>query len=125
MSKLRFNVVQDAFKKKAVAVEAPSERPSDYFGELVFNRDQMRKYLDIRTYDALIDCIDNGKPLDMEMADKVADGMKTWALGHGVTHITHWFQPLNDLTAEKHDSLLEYDQKGGMIEAFNGKSLIQ
>ena len=125
MSKLRFNVVQDAFKKKAVAVEAPSERPSDYFGELVFNRDQMRKYLDIRTYDALIDCIDNGKPLDMETADKVADGMKTWALSHGVTHITHWFQPLNDLTAEKHDSLLEYDQKGGMIEAFNGKSLIQ
>ncbi|MBR1575354.1 MAG: glutamine synthetase III [Bacteroidales bacterium] len=125
MSKLRFDVVQGAFKKKAVEVEAPALRPSLYFGDLVFNREKMRKYLDIRTYDALIDCIDNGKPLDMETADKVADGMKTWALGHGVTHITHWFQPLNDLTAEKHDSLLEYDQKGGMIEAFNGKSLIQ
>ncbi|MBQ3722173.1 MAG: glutamine synthetase III [Bacteroidales bacterium] len=125
MSKLRFNVVQDAFKKKAVEVEAPAERPSSYFGELAFNRDKMRKYLDIRTYDALIDCIDNGKPLDMDTADKVADGMKTWALEHGVTHITHWFQPLNDLTAEKHDSLLEYDRKGGMIEAFDGKSLIQ
>ena len=125
MSKLRFDVVQDAFKKRAVEVEAPAERPSAYFGELVFNREKMRKYLDIRTYDALIDCIDNGRPLDMDTADRVADGMKTWALEHGVTHITHWFQPLNDLTAEKHDSLLEYDQKGGMIEAFNGKSLIQ
>ncbi|MBQ3618059.1 MAG: glutamine synthetase III, partial [Bacteroidales bacterium] len=125
MSKLRFDVVQDAFKKKAVAVETPDARPSEYFGELVFNREKMHKYLDIKTYNALIDCIDNGKPLDRETADHVAAGMKTWALAHGVTHITHWFQPLTEGTAEKHDSFMEYDNKGGMIETFDGKSLAQ
>ncbi len=125
MSKLRFDVVQDAFKKKAVAVETPDARPSEYFGELVFNREKMHKYLDIKTYNALIDCIDNGKPLDRETADHVAAGMKTWALAHGVTHITHWFQPLTEGTAEKHDSFMDYDNKGGMIETFDGKSLAQ
>ncbi|MBO4757990.1 MAG: glutamine synthetase III, partial [Bacteroidales bacterium] len=125
MSKLRFDVVQDAFKKRALDVTAPAERPSAYFGELVFNREKMRKYLDIKAYEALIDCIDNGRPLDLSTADKVAEGMKEWALEHGVTHITHWFQPLTEVTAEKHDSLMEYDRKGGMIESFNGKSLIQ
>ncbi len=125
MSKLRFDVVQDAFKKKAVAVDTPDARPSEYFGELVFNREKMHKYLDIKTYNALIDCIDNGKPLDRETADHVAAGMKTWALAHGVTHITHWFQPLTEGTAEKHDSFMDYDNKGGMIETFDGKSLAQ
>ena len=122
MSKLRFDVVQDAFKKRALDVTA---RPSAYFGELVFNREKMRKYLDVKTYEALVDCIDNGRSLDLATADKVAEGMKEWALEHGVTHITHWFQPLTEVTAEKHDSLMEYDRKGGMIESFNGKSLIQ
>ena len=122
---MRFDVVQEAFKKKALEVSAPASRPSAYFGELVFNRDKMRKYLDVKVYDALIDCIDNGRPLDLAIADDVADGMKEWALEHGVTHITHWFQPLTDVTAEKHDSLMEYDRKGGMIESFNGKALIQ
>ena len=125
MSKLRFDVVQDAFKKKAVPAEKMSEQTSKYFGELVFNREKMRKYLSSDTYEALIDCIDNGHPLDRSIADEVADGMKTWAMEHGVTHITHWFQPLTEGTAEKHDSLMEYDGKGGMLEEFGGKSLIQ
>ena len=125
MSKLRFDVVQDAFKKKALPVEAPTERPSKYFGELVFNRDKMRRYLDVATYNDLIDCIDNGHPLPRTTADKVAEGMKTWAMEHHVTHVTHWFQPLTEGTAEKHDAFMEYDQKGGMIEQFDGKSLSQ
>jgi len=125
MSKLRFDVVQDAFKKKAAAVETPAGKISDYFGELVFNRDKMRKYLDSKTFNALVNCIDNGAHLDAATADGVAAGMKTWALEHGVTHITHWFQPLTDGTAEKHDSFMEYDGKGGMIETFDGKALVQ
>lgn len=125
MSKLRFDVVQDAFKKKAAKVETPSTKISDYFGELVFNRDKMRKYLDGATFKALVNCIDNGAPLDRKTADGVAAGMKTWALEHGVTHVTHWFQPLTDGTAEKHDSFMEYDGKGGMIETFDGKALAQ
>ncbi len=125
MSKLRFDVVQDAFKKKALDVETPVARPSEYFGELVFNRDKMRKYLKPATYDALVACIEGDKALDRDIADQVAEGMKTWAMEHGVTHITHWFQPLTEGTAEKHDSFMEYDGKGGMIEEFNGKSLFQ
>ena len=125
MSKLRFDVVQDAFKKKAAAVETPAGKISEYFGELVFNRDKMHKYLDAKTFNALVNCIDNGAHLDRETADGVAAGMKTWALEHGVTHITHWFQPLTDGTAEKHDSFMEYDGKGGMIETFDGKALVQ
>ena len=125
MSKLRFDVVQDAFKKKALDVETPVARPSEYFGELVFNRDKMRKYLRPSTYDALVACIEGDKALDRDIADQVAEGMKVWAMEHGVTHITHWFQPLTEGTAEKHDSFMEYDGKGGMIEEFNGKSLFQ
>lgn len=125
MSKLRFDVVQDAFSKRAVAVETPSERPSEYFGSLIFNREKMYKYLDGKTFKALVDVIDNGKALDMATADKVAAGMKTWAMEHGVTHVTHWFQPLTEGTAEKHDAFMEYDGKGGMMEEFTGKSLIQ
>ena len=122
---LRFDVVQEAFNKKAVEVDVPSEMPSSYFGELVFNREKMQRYLDPQVFEALTACIDGGQPLSQQIADKVAEGMKQWALEHGVTHITHWFQPLNESTAEKHDSMLEYDGKGGMIESFTGRSLIQ
>ena len=125
MSELRFDVVQDAFKKKAAVVETPGKKVSDYFGELVFNRDKMHKYLDAETYNALVNCIDNGEHLDRKTADGVAAGMKVWAMEHGVTHVTHWFQPLTDGTAEKHDSFMEYDGKGGMIEVFDGKALVQ
>ncbi len=125
MSKLRFDVVQEAFKKKAVEVNVPSAKPSEYFGELVFGKEKMRRYLDAATYKALLECMAGDRPLDAVTADGVAKGMKTWALEHGVTHITHWFQPLTEGTAEKHDSFLEYDGRGGMIEEFTGRALVQ
>jgi len=125
MSKLRFDAIELAFKKHALEVEVPESRPSEYFGELVFNREKMQKYLDAKTLHALLDCIDNGHALDRKVADGVAAGMKQWAMEHGVTHCCHWFQPLTETTAEKHDSFMEYDWKGGMIEEFEGKSLVQ
>ncbi len=125
MENPRFTLVRDAFRKQAVAIDAPGEAPSRYFGELVFGREKMRRYLDPATFAALEKCIDGGIALDRMTADKVAAGMKQWALEHGVTHITHWFQPLTDTTAEKHDSLLEYDGKGGVIESFSGAALVQ
>ena len=125
MDNLRFDVVRDSFKKKAAAVETPAERPSEYFGSLVFGRDNMRRYLDGDTFNRLTDCIEGGKALDAQTADKVAAGMKAWAMEHGATHVTHWFQPLTEGTAEKHDSFMDYDGKGGMIETFTGKSLVQ
>lgn len=125
MSKLRFRVVESAFKKRAAEVAAPAERPSDYFGQNVFNRAKMFKYLPEKAYERITDCIDNGAPLDRETADAVAAGMKKWAIEMGATHYTHWFHPLTEGTAEKHDAFVEHDGKGGMVEEFSGKLLVQ
>lgn len=124
-SNLRFKVVGEAFAKKAIDVPTPSERPSEFFGKYVFNKQKMFKYLPKKVYDKMCDVIDNGAPLDRTIADQVAEGMKKWAMELGVTHCTHWFQPLTDTTAEKHDAFVEHDWKGGMIEEFTGKSLVQ
>ena len=122
---LRFQVVEEAFKKKAIDVPTPKERPSEYFGKYVFTRQKMYKYLPADVYEKLIDVIDNGARLDRSLADAVAEGMKQWAIEHGVTHYTHWFQPLTEGTAEKHDAFVEHDGKGGMVEKFSGKLLVQ
>ncbi len=122
---LRFQVVEEAFKKKALDVKAPATRPSEYFGKYVFNRQKMYKYLPKDIYDKMIDVMDNGARLDRSIADAVAAGMKQWAMEMGVTHYTHWFQPLTEGTAEKHDAFVEHDGKGGMIEKFSGKLLVQ
>lgn len=125
MSKLRFRVVESAFKKRAAEVAEPAERPSVYFAKNVFNREKMFKYLPEKAYARLVDSIDNGTPLDRETADAVAAGMKKWAIEMGATHYTHWFHPLTEGTAEKHDAFVEHDGKGGMMEEFAGKLLIQ
>ena len=122
---LRFQVVEEAFKKRAIEVKAPAERPSEYFGKYVFSREKMYKYLSRDVYDKMIDVMDNGARLDRSIADAVAAGMKKWAMELGVTHYTHWFQPLTEGTAEKHDAFVEHDGKGGMIEKFSGKLLVQ
>ena len=122
---LRFKAVEETFGRKPVEVPEPQGRPSDYYGEYVFNREKMFKYLPKKTYDALVDAIDNQKALSREVADGVAEGMKQWAIDMGVTHYTHWFQPLTDGTAEKHDGFIEHDGKGGIVEEFSGKLLIQ
>ena len=121
----RFDLVKESFMKKEVPACAPAGKTSDYYGELVFDRKKMCKYLDAESLHALLDCIEGGKPLDRKTADGVARGMKEWAIEHGVTHVTHWFQPLTEGTAEKHDSLIDYDGKGGVIETFDGKMLAQ
>ena len=125
MANLRFEVVAEAFKKKPCEVPTPQERPSEYFGKNVFNRQKMYKYLSKDVYNKLIDVIDNGTRLDRSIADAVAMGMRKWADENGVTHYTHWFQPLTEGTAEKHDAFIEHDGKGGMIEEFSGKLLVQ
>ena len=122
---LRFQVVEEAFKKRALDVKQPDERPSEYFGKYVFNRQKMYKYLPSDVYEKMVDVMDNGARLDRSIADAVAAGMKQWAQEMGVTHYTHWFQPLTEGTAEKHDAFVEHDGKGGMIEKFSGKLLVQ
>ena len=125
MSQLRFKVVETAFDRKALKVEIPKERPSEYYGKYVFNRKKMFEYLPKKTYDALVYAIDNKVPLNREVADSVAAGMKQWAIDNGAKHYTHWFHPLTDGTAEKHDSFIEHDGKGGVMEEFTGKLLVQ
>lgn len=118
-------MVEEAFDRKAVAVDTPSSRPDRYYGELVFNRQRMFEYLPKATYDALIDAIENKKPIDRQLADSVADGMRRWAQDNGARHYTHWFAPLTGGTAEKHDAFVVHDGKGGMVEEFSGKLLVQ
>lgn len=125
MSELRFRVVESAFHAKAKEVTVPAERPSEYFGKYVFSREKMFKYLPSTVYARLVDAMDHGAALDRSVADEVASGMKRWAEELGVTHYTHWFQPLTEGTAEKHDAFVEHDGKGGMMEEFSGKLLVQ
>ena len=125
MTSLRFNVVEKAFQAKPQPVAVPDGRPSEYFGKYVFNREKMFKYLPSTVYARLVDAMDNGAPMDRDIADEVAAGMKRWAGELGATHYTHWFQPLTEGTAEKHDAFVEHDGKGGMMEEFSGKLLVQ
>ncbi len=125
MSTLRFKVVETAFNRKSINFEYPKDSTSSYYGKYVFNRKTMYEYLPKDTYEALIDAIDNKSPLSRNIADSVAEGMKRWALDNGAKHYTHWFQPLTDGTAEKHDAFIEHDGKEGVIETFSGKLLVQ
>lgn len=127
MSSLRFKAVEEAFKKKAICVEAPGKLTSEYYGKYVFSRKAMSKYLAKDTMEAIQNAVDKGVALHRDIADHVAAGMKRWAMEMGATHYTHWFQPLTDGTAEKHDSFIEYEGApgGNVIEDFSGKLLAQ
>lgn len=125
MSSLRFKVVEEAFNRKAIPVKIPEERPEVYYGKQVFNRQKMFEYLPKKTYDALVYAIDNKEPLSREIADSIAQGMKRWAIDNGARHYSHWFHPLTDGTAEKHDAFIDHDGKGGVVEEFSGKLLVQ
>lgn len=127
MSSLRFKAVEEAFRKKAICVEAPGKLTSEYYGKYVFSRNAMSKYLAKDTMESIQNAVDNGVALDRGIADHVAAGMKRWAMEMGATHYTHWFQPLTDGTAEKHDSFIEYEGApgGNVIEDFSGKLLAQ
>lgn len=125
MSDLRFKSVEEASARKAVKVDLPKERVDAYYGKQVFNRQRMFEYLPKDTYESLVDAIDNRKPLSRQLADSVAEGMKRWALENGARHYTHWFHPLTGSTAEKHDAFIEHDGKGGVVEKFTGKLLVQ
>ena len=125
MSISRFNAVEKASNRKAIEVVTPKEKVSEYFASNVFNRKAMQKYLSKGVFEQLTNAIDNGTLIDGQIANHVASGMRMWALEKGVTHYTHWFHPLTDGTAEKHDAFVEHDGQGGMIEEFSGKLLVQ
>lgn len=125
MTKLRFKAVSAATSRKPVEVKVPATKTSEYYGCKVFNKKAMAKYLSKDTYKAINQVIEQGETIDRGIAEHVAAGMRMWALENGATHYTHWFHPLTDGTAEKHDAFVEHDGQGGMIEEFSGKILVQ
>jgi glutamine synthetase len=121
----RFDAVEKAFAHEPLFVQPPAKATSEYYGCKVFNRNQMRKYLSRDTRKLIYDSIDAGAVLNPDVAEHAAAGMKQWAMDMGVTHYTHWFQPLTGGTAEKHDSFAEPYGNGGTLEEFTGKVLTQ
>jgi glutamine synthetase len=125
MAILRFKAIELAQNRPSVVVERPADKVSDFFGSNVFGDQAMKTYLSADNYKKLVAATDTGTRIDSELADAVASAMKTWALSKGVTHYTHWFQPLTGATAEKHDAFFDIDGKGGVMEKFKGSALVQ
>jgi len=125
MSKMRFFALQELANRRPLEVNIPSNKLSDYYGSHVFDRKKMQEYLPREAYKAVTNAIEKGTPISREMADLIANGMKSWAKSLNVTHYTHWFQPLTDGTAEKHDGFIEFGEYAEVIERFSGKLLIQ
>ncbi|MFV0365245.1 MAG: glutamine synthetase III [Mangrovibacterium sp.] len=124
MATIRFKALEDIYTRSTPSIERQSKQISDYFGDNVFGRTKMRKYLSTDAYDAVCEAIDKGEPINRKMADQVAQGMKSWAIENGATHYTHWFQPLTSGTAEKHDAFIVPDGDG-VVEKFSGEMLSQ
>jgi glutamine synthetase len=125
MQNFRFTVVVKANAKTPVVTIPPEKETSSYYGCNVFNRSAMRKYLSEETRRSIYETIERGATLDKDVANHVAEGMKRWAMDHGATHYTHWFQPLTGGTAEKHDSFTDPRRHGEAMENFSGKLLFQ
>jgi len=125
MANARFIAFEELLKRQPVEVTAPSDKISDYFGMNVFGIDQMRGFLTKESYKAVNEAIEHGTRIDRRIADQVASAMKAWAMSKGATHYTHWFQPLNGATAEKHDAFFETLAGGGSVEKFDGSLLVQ
>jgi len=125
MAKFRFRALEELLTRKPVKVEFPSDKISDYFGINVFSLGAMQHYLSKNAFKDVKQAIDTGKRIDRKIADQVANSMKQWAISRGATHYTHWFHPLNDATAEKHDAFLEIDSNGKSFESFSGELLAQ
>jgi glutamine synthetase len=125
MATLRFYALKELLGRQPLYIDEPGKLVSDYFGKLVFDKPKMQKYLSKEAYNHLMDAIEKGTRIDRKMADSIALGMKSWALDNGATHYTHWFHPLTDATAEKHDAFVNTTSGGGVIESFSGSLLAQ
>jgi len=125
MPHLRNKALEDLQKRTKIPVELTSIKTSEYFGINVFDKQKMQSYLSKDAYKMVKTSINEGNKLDRKVADQIAMGMKSWAIDRGATHYTHWFQPLNGATAEKHDAFFEPTEDGGVIENFHGDLLVQ
>ncbi|WP_372919870.1 glutamine synthetase III [Salegentibacter sp.] len=124
MSTLRFEAIKQTFNRKPVKIEEPARR-SEIFATNVFNEDVMRQFLTKEAYQNVKDAIETGAKISRSVSDHISTGMKEWAISKGVTHYTHWFQPLTGTTAEKHDAFFETVGPTSAIEKFGGGQLVQ
>lgn len=125
METLRQKALEQVFSRKPQIATPPAAKTSEYFGMYVFDKPKMMKYLSKEAYRAVELAIEKGIRIERRMADQIAAGMKAWALEMGATHYTHWFHPLTEGTAEKHDAFMEPVGNGEVIEEFTGKLLVQ
>jgi glutamine synthetase len=125
MAIFRFKALEEVLNRRPIEIEREENLVSDYYGMLVFDESKMKKYLSKEAYKSVTEAIENGTTIDRKMADQVAQGMKSWALENGATHYTHWFHPLTDGTAEKHDAFIIHGAEGGVMESFSGSLLAQ
>jgi glutamine synthetase len=125
MATIRFEALKQIAHRQAKPVEYPSSKATDYFAINVFDKDKMKKYLSKEAYNAVVVAAEGGTGIDRKLADQVASGMKEWAISRGATHYTHWFHPLTDATAEKHDAFFDMNPAGDIFESFDGKLLAQ
>jgi len=125
MAELRFSALKELFNRDPVEAAIPADPVSTYFSENVFDKRKMERFLSREAYRAVITAIDEGTQINRQIADQVATGMQAWAMEHGVTHFTHWFHPLTDATAEKHDAFVGRGEMGSVIEIFSGEVLVQ
>src|SRR5512145_979205 len=125
MASIRFTALSLAHSREIKPFAKPKEPVSEYFGSKVFDKKKMKKYLSAEAYEHVLEAIEKGTKIDRKIADQIASGMKAWAVEMGATHYTHWFQPLTEGTAEKHDAFIDYSDDGELIEAFSGKLLAQ
>ena len=125
MAELRFSALREVFTRGPVEVSTPSKIVSEYFGENVIDLPKMERFLSKEAFKAVKNAINEGKSLTRHEADQVATGLKSWATGKGATHYTHWFHPLTDGTAEKHDGFIEIVENGQVVEKFSGEVLVQ
>ncbi len=125
MATFRFMALEKTLQREPVIVKREQNLTSDFYGIQVFDRPKMKKYLSKEAYKAVCDAVDESTPIDRKMADQIAQGMKSWAIENGATHYTHWFHPLTDGTAEKHDAFITPAETGGVVESFSGSLLAQ
>ena len=124
MANVRFDALKIAKEHTSVDVTAPKGKVKEYFASDVFTRERMKEYISEEVLDLLFDDVDSGRTIHRDIAGSVAIGMRKWAMDHGATHFTHWFQPLTGGTAEKHDAFFTIED-GALIEEFSGNALYQ
>ena len=125
MAIIRFQALQSVLGRSIPEVKAPSTKISDYFGQNVFDKSKMKAYMSKEAFQAIVSAGENGTPIERDIAEHIAAAMKSWAMSKGVTHYTHWFQPLTGTTAEKHDSFFEPAPDGSPLEKFSADALVQ